>query len=274
MTRDANVKQISNETLKKLRRILDEATAMQIEKRGSRMNFRGERLEQRLDQHGWRTGFALMVMAAMTVALICTGLASAAGRPRPHRPAVDTGANVILVTLDGVRWQEFFGSAPDPRMSHGDQREIFPHLWRTLSREGAMFGSPRTTSRMVVSNPVKVSLPGYQSIMAGRAQFCLNNECSRIGRETFPERVSRELGLARGQVAAIASWKKIPLAFESQEGALFVNAGQMPLSDPSGSDPELVRINQLQAKDPPVWGSARKDQYTCCLLYTSPSPRD
>jgi hypothetical protein len=129
----------------------------------------------------------------------------------------DTISNVILVMLDGVRWQEFIGSR--------NGAPIFSFVHSTLSSGGHIFINDR------VSNPYRISLPAYQSIFAGTVQDCNNNNCGRIKQETFPERVVRELDLSPKKVATIASWNRIACAVESRPKATFVNAGDAPLYD-------------------------------------------
>lgn len=161
--------------------------------------------------------------------------------------------NVILLMLDGVRWQEVY---------KGDaQGMIFRNLWRELAAEGLMFGNRDQGAPMTVSNGTNISLPAYQSIMAGFRQDCGSNGCGRIRTETLQERLLRELGGSRLGVATIASWEKIPHAVEHRAGATFVNAAFEPLADGT-KDPELDEINLAQTRDLPLWKGARFDRYT------------
>lgn len=146
----------------------------------------------------------------------------------------ETLSNVILVMLDGVRWQEVVGSP-----SQGTA--IFPYLHSTLSGESRLFINDR------VSNSHKISLPAYQSIFTGTVQSCATNNCGRVSVETFPERLVRELKLTRKQVATLASWKQIACAVESKPRATFVNAGNKPVYD-GPMEAELLENNQLQEK--------------------------
>ena len=150
--------------------------------------------------------------------------AGLAGAP-PVGPAV-SGPNVILVTFDGVRRQEFFGDRPDPDLDKADTAELFPRFWSQRAAEGVVYGNPKNKDVFSVSNASIVSLPAYQSIFAGSPQPCRNNDCGRIGVETFPERFVRELGLPKEQVAIFASWSSIALAVEHKPGTVAVDAGK------------------------------------------------
>lgn len=107
------------------------------------------------------------------------------------RPGAATERNVIFITFDGVRPEEFFHGT-DPDIHDGEPEQLFPYFWSAMAPQGVVFGNREQGDAMVVGNPTLVSLPAYQSIMVGRAQPCLNNDCGRVRRETFPERLSRE----------------------------------------------------------------------------------
>ena len=145
---------------------------------------------------------------------------SAAGAPAESEP------NVILITWDGVRREEFFVNRPDRRLEKSDTAELFPKFWGARRSEGTVWGDPNGGSGFGISNIGVLSLPAYQSIMAGSAQRCVNNNCGRIKSSTFPERLVKELGLPREKVAVVASWPGIALAVEKKEGAIYVDAGK------------------------------------------------
>ena len=170
---------------------------------------------------------------------------------KPQVSSPETISNVILVMLDGVRWQEIAESREGSAM--------FPRLHSTLSKDAQLFLND------TVSNPFKTSLPAYQSIFAGSIQQCYGNNCGRISTETFPERLVRELRLDRKKVATLASWNRIACAVESKPKATFVNAGDQPVID-GPVDSELATNNQLQQQK--QWASeyyreaARFDEHT------------
>ncbi|MGK5083436.1 alkaline phosphatase family protein [Bdellovibrionota bacterium FG-1] len=198
--------------------------------------------------------------AVLFLATFCFPLGSYARTPQAHQAQP---GNVILLMLDGVRWQEVFYGV-DPTLSQDEKGVVFPFLWNGLSNQGALFGDVLKGNSMTVGNPVNISLPGYQSIMAGMTQPCLNNDCGRISVETVQERLMRSTSpanLDKKKIATIASWQKIALAVEHVEGATFVNAGFQPVVDDE-FDAEFEAINQAQKKDLPVWGEARFDRYT------------
>lgn len=202
-------------------------------------------------EHRWFLGLVLLFMETLAVeAPALAEFRNEGGAPK----------NVVLVILDGVRWQEFFFGV-DPSLSKNDSGDVFPNIWKDLIHEGITLGDHKKSGEMTVSNPALISLPAYQSIMAGQTQGCWTNSCGRIGVETLQERLVRELKTNKRRIATIASWEKIPNAVEHVAGTTFVNAAFQPLDD-GEFDPEFDAINEAQKKDPPPWGGARFDRYT------------
>jgi hypothetical protein len=173
---------------------------------------------------------------------------------------------VILVTLDGVRWQEVFQGS-DPKLGGGATSSL-PMPWLHAQREsgGLLLGDDE--SPLFISNPHGVSLPGYQSLFTGRVQEqCHNNFCGRPADETLQERVLFELGLESHQVATIGSWEKIGKAAQSGgSGTLptpFINVEHQALEDDIPLEAELrEKLNQLEKKRRPPWFNARWDHLT------------
>jgi hypothetical protein len=196
-------------------------------------------------------------MNGLVLALALAGC----GADAPARP------NVILITLDGVRAREVF-HGPDPVLNRGrapDLAPAMPRLWASLPEGGFLAGDEARGDPFLTRNFPVCSLPGYQSILAGRDLGCWDNECPRTRVETVLERARRELGLERREVAVFAGWPKIARAVERVEGALTVNVGFEPFVDPADpDDPLFADVGRRQLADRPPW-SHRFDRYTWAL---------
>jgi hypothetical protein len=143
-------------------------------------------------------------------------------------------ARVILVTIDGARWQDVTA-------------ENMPALFARVQANGTMWrGKDATTSSLA-----PVSLPGYQTLMVGRS-MCIDNACSRVTDETLPERIARDLALPPAKVAVFASWSRVALAATSKEGAVHVDA------PPEGPP----RADRSKGETGPPWKNARWDHET------------
>ena len=95
--------------------------------------------------------------------------------------------NVVLITFDGLRWQELFrgldqrlatheeyGGRTEELMSqfwHDDAdesaRKLFPFLHDRVFRQGSVIGNRDRSSCAQVANPWYFSYPGYSEILTG-----------------------------------------------------------------------------------------------------------
>jgi hypothetical protein len=115
--------------------------------------------------------------ACLFVLALFTGATSAR---EPARKA----ENVVVVTLDGFRWQELFTGADDSlldlksggvrdlpglkrryaRDSAASRREaLMPFLWGTVAKQGQIFGNPARKARALSTNGLRFSYyPGKE----------------------------------------------------------------------------------------------------------------
>jgi len=164
--------------------------------------------------------------------------------------------HVIYITLDGTMWQDLYSTTR------------YPKLWNKYANQITFYGKPHTSNSMEAAS-TPVSLPSYQTQMAGKVQpHCIENDCGRIKVETFPEYLVKSGELKKTDVVTFASWNKINLAVEHIPGTTLTYIGNFPVSDPYTHQPDAVmaKINQEQAIDHPELdpedGPERFDKYT------------
>jgi hypothetical protein len=142
-----------------------------------------------------------------------------------------TGDPVVLVAIDGVRWQEIFDGT-DRSWWKGEPRtgvELAPHLHALAHDRGAAVGAPGY-GFIAATGPHFVSLPGYTEMLTGRASLaCRDNDCEPVATPT----VLDEAHAAGARVAAFASWERLERAASSRPGAFYVSCGQSEPMDPT-----------------------------------------
>lgn len=177
--------------------------------------------------------------------------------------------NVIFITWDGVRSQEFFSGKSDPTIWKGPEIRLLERFWQRNAARGVVFGDPRIGGSMSIANPAGVSYPAYVTMLNGlfNAQ-CMVNEvtpaCPRNWVETFPERLRRERGTERRDVPVFASWDRIADAVESRPEQLTVNAGLYPFTDPDHPRAhDAINAEQVRRFGPnPSFRAERPDDLT------------
>lgn len=217
---------------------------------------------------------SIRLTAALVALLAATGVQAAGPQT----------ANVILITLDGVRIQEIFGGLDEAVAREGvkngraedsavwlrywaptpdeRRRKLMPFLWGTLLAEhGTIAGNAAAGSVMRVTNRHRFSYPGYSEIATGAAHDAeIDSNDNR--RNPFPsvlEIVRRERGLDRRAVATFASWETFRWIVEHEEGATTVNAGLQAYEHPD-HDVQVLSGWQFETRTP--WDGTRHDAYT------------
>ena len=156
--------------------------------------------------------------------------------PAPaHAEPSGIDAPLVIVTLDGVRWQEVFDGT-EPARSHGPRipsSQLLPNLYAFGTERGAFVGAPGR-GEIRASGPNYVSLPGYSELFSGRtAHGCGGNDCPRTTAPTLLD----EARARGGQVAAFASWTRLDFALTSTPGGFRVACG--PLGGSAEGVPDL-----------------------------------
>ena len=215
---------------------------------------------------------------AMAAAIAVTALPAA---PSPaQRPAPVRATNVILVTLDGLRWQEVFAGAdsglladttttrdraagerywrptPDER-----RRALMPFFWDVLATQGQVFGDRPAGGGMRVTNGRKFSYPGYQEMLAGYPDSAIDSNAKTPNPNvTVLEWLLARPGLA-GRVAVFGTWDVFPFIVNEVRSGIPVNAGWEPLVLRVPT-PGQALLNTLMETLPRIWEGERYDALT------------
>jgi hypothetical protein len=194
--------------------------------------------------------------------------------------------NLILVTADGLRWQDLFTGidpllmnqkdagmtetgAPELRdrlwKPQPDERRLalMPYFWGTLAPSGVVLGNLTKGSSVQVTNRYRVSYPGYSEILAGRAQddAIRGNDPVQNPTPSFLQLVKDQWKLPREKVAVFGSWDMFHYIAESHRGEIFINAGYEASTLPA-DNPRVAELNKLQLQARYMDDSARHDAFT------------
>ena len=211
-----------------------------------------------------------LLLAAMSLALVS---------PAPAQvPSAHKTENVIVVMLDGLRWQEVFrGEDPellktlgpealgDPkgraaaaqkryeRATPAERRQaLMPFLWSVVASQGQIFGNRDLGSNSQVTNGLNFSYPGYSETLTGFADPRVHsNDNIPNPNETVFEWLNREPAFS-GKVAAFGAWDVCNGIFNRERCGFTVNAGYDPLTAIPAT-PELALLNTLKAETVRIW---------------------
>lgn len=218
--------------------------------------------------------------ALFVTAVLGAVSAGLGAQPSPAAP-VD---HVVLVTLDGARWQDLFGGLQPEilRSTSGEtpieqtdayeqywastpaerRARIMPFLWsRLAAQHGFLAGNRERGSRMAVANTHRFSYPGYSELLTGAPHddVITSNDNERYPFLTVLEWLRRDLAVDRSKIALFGSWETFKYIGERDEGSITLNAGYQPFES---ADPEMRTLSALQTLTPNGFHGARHDVYT------------
>jgi hypothetical protein len=165
---------------------------------------------------------------------------------------VPRDGRVVLVTIDGVRWQDVFEGPPS----------LLPRLHQLIATRGVALGATLDGCGTVhTAGASNVSLPGYIEIFTGHPSRCLDNQCDSVT-ETVLDEAARSG--AQG-VASIGSWDVLVRAVSGGAPSVFVSSGRhWPDPSPVGALAERVAVGQ-RADPFPGYGDYRPDAATAAI---------
>jgi hypothetical protein len=186
----------------------------------------------------------------------------------------ETDPAVVLVVLDGVRWQEVYDGV-DPSLAAATHvgaapaTALMPHLYGAIAGRGAAVGSPARGPAMVATGPNYVSLPGYLEILSGRGpQPCQSNQCVPDHVRTIADEV-RARSADPSDVAVFSSWDRIARVASADPGEFVLSSGRSRLSHAEviAEDDSARSWRELGARARPFPGEGdfRPDRFTAAL---------
>jgi len=215
--------------------------------------------------------------------ILCIGMLLAGGNASipaapAQAPAIHQTENVVLVMIDGMRWQEVFHGADSKLLETlgsdmpGDAKEradlarqryarateaerrqaLMPFMWSVISSQGQLFGNRDLGSDSHVINGFNFSYPGYSETLTGLADPRVDsNDNVPNPNPTVFEWLNERPDFA-GKVAAFGAWEVFNGIFRSQKCGFVVNAGYDPLTAIPAT-PRLDLLNTLKRETVRIW---------------------
>lgn len=171
--------------------------------------------------------------------------------------------NLIIITLDGLRWQEVFEGADaeilfqerfvtdknviktfwSPLPSER-RMKLMPFLWQTIGTQGQIYGNRKYNNRVDCTNPHWFSYPGYSEMLLGFVDWRVrSNKPINNPNRTVLDFIQSQPGF-KNRVATFATWDMIENMACEKIPAFEMNAGKQ-LAVGNISEREVL-LNQLQ----------------------------
>jgi hypothetical protein len=184
--------------------------------------------------------------------------------------------NIVIVTMDGLRWQEVFGGADsvlsfDTAASYSTgyvqkkfweptaikrREKLLPFFWSTLATKGVLLGNRQYKNYFNNANPYWFSYPGYNEIFTGYPDTAVNsNDKIPNKNENVLEWLNKQPEY-KGKTAVFGSWDVYAFIFNEQRSALMVNDGFRNVTGKLTEKQQL--LNKLQHQMPDLFHQAER----------------
>ena len=191
-------------------------------------------------------------------------------------------SNIIVVTLDGMRWQEIFNGADSTLLNNSAfrskdsllmykkfysenreerRKQLMPFLWNSVVPNGLILGNRSYNNKVDVKNKYWFSYPGYNEIFTGYPDTLVNSN------EYIPNPNQNVLSFLnitsayKNKVAVFASWNAFRRIFNSAKSGLPVFDGFADVTNVK--DPKMELLNSIQDLLPDLYdGAERLDAVT------------
>ena len=192
--------------------------------------------------------------------------------------------NLVIITIDGMRWQEVFGGADSAilfagkyltkdsiafvnkywKKSTGERREaLFPFLWNTIAKQGQLYGNRKFANYVNTRNRYWFSYPGYNEIFTGFPDTLVNsNDYKANPNENVLAFINKQADY-EDKVVAFANWNAFKRILNEDKSGFLVNDGMELLAEKYLKNSYALQVlNKLQFNVPALWNEDRMDGIT------------
>jgi hypothetical protein len=176
--------------------------------------------------------------------------------------------NLVVVVLDGMRWQEVFAGADsalinNPLFTKNKNRvqsrfwdndfktrreKLFPFLWKTVGANGQMYGNRYLQNFVNVSNPFQFTYPGFSEMLTGYADPAINSNRLVVSKsQNVLEFINKQKGF-ESKVALFATSDLFPFLMDRKNSKVYINSDSDSLAFNSKEFKLLNEMQRLSAK--------------------------
>lgn len=159
--------------------------------------------------------------------------------------------NVLLVTLDGLRWQDVFHGADNRMMNaeHGGVKDLLatrkrftrsgkkasrevlmPFLWQVMAKQGQLFGDPDSNAKAHICNSQKFSYPGYSELICGVVDETITSNNKFYNRNVNVLEFLNSLPAYKDRVATFSGWDVHEYIVNKPRSGIFCEVAWQPIT--------------------------------------------
>lgn len=176
--------------------------------------------------------------------------------------------NIIMVAMDGMRWQEIFGGVDSSIMNDKTftkerkdmqkafwantveerRKKLMPFFWNTIVKDGQLYGNRTIGNYVDVANPYKFTYPGFSETVTGNPDSAVNSNGLVPNKNINVLEVINQQPAFKGKVATFSTSDLFPYVLNKWRNGLYVNADKDSLAFDSPQMQMLNKMEKLAAK--------------------------
>lgn len=219
------------------------------------------------------------IRSYLVVAALCV---SVVVQDAPAQAKLKT-KNVVVITTDGVRWEDIF-RGPDESLMNREvggirdavkvkaeylrtgaeecRKNWLPFFWETIAKHGQLYGNQDKGSAVRITNTFRFSYPGYNEIFTGRFDPQINtNDFGPNPNVTVFEWLN-QMPEFKGKVAAFGAWFAFPNIFNRERSQIFARGQWEPPTDgKSKMTADEGRLDELYRTTVRQWSDEVPDSF-------------
>ncbi|MGN6296024.1 MAG: sulfatase-like hydrolase/transferase [Ginsengibacter sp.] len=182
--------------------------------------------------------------------------------------------NVVLILIDGYRWQELFNGADfnllnDKKNNGGDslqrfkkywsgnleerRKKLMPFTWNQIAKHGQLYGNRNLGNFVNVANPYWFSYPGRAEILSGFVDTAINsNEYGSNPNTNVLEFIDNQKEY-KGKVVTFACWRATGRCLHKDKSTMLINVPWEDITGRNLTEAEIL-ANEMQHFIPQIWG--------------------
>jgi hypothetical protein len=173
--------------------------------------------------------------------------------------------NLIIITLDGFRWQEVFNGADALLINDKDftpedsllstlywaatpeerRQKLMPFFWNVIGKKGQIYGNRAYNNKVNVVNNYDLSYPGYNEIFTGYPDPHISSNKRKINPNSNVLEYLNTKPAFHNKVVAFTSWDVFPYIFNENRSGFLVNSGYDTLNNEAPLEEETL-INGME----------------------------
>ena len=193
----------------------------------------------------------------------------------------DKDTRLVVITIDGLRWQEVFEGAEENILSDSKQvrdvelyrktywrstpeerREVLmPFVWNTVAKQGTIIGNRNKNSMMQVANKTNISFPGYCEMMTGMVDEAITSNDPVNNPHGNVLEVANKDPRYKGSVVMYGSWKSTRFAIHNEPAGIPASVSYEK-NIAKKQTPRIKLAERMLEGMPHFWRSEHFDAFT------------